>query len=39
LLAGIAKHLMSLPANTRVFPGHGPATTIGAEARDNPYLE
>jgi hydroxyacylglutathione hydrolase len=39
LLDGIAKHLMNLPPDTRVLPGHGPATTIAAEARDNPYLE
>jgi glyoxylase-like metal-dependent hydrolase (beta-lactamase superfamily II) len=25
--------LAALPADTRVFPGHGPATTIGAELR------
>lgn len=38
LLAGIEKHLMSLPKDTKVFPGHGPATTIGEEALENPYL-
>ncbi len=38
LLSGIAKHLMTLPPETRVFPGHGPDTTIGEEARSNPYL-
>lgn len=27
-----------LPADTRVYPGHGPETTIGAELRSNPYL-
>lgn len=39
LLDGIARHLMTLPPETRVLPGHGPATTIAAEARGNPYLE
>jgi glyoxylase-like metal-dependent hydrolase (beta-lactamase superfamily II) len=39
LLDGIAKHLMVLPADTKVFPGHGPATTIGEEAKGNPYLD
>jgi glyoxylase-like metal-dependent hydrolase (beta-lactamase superfamily II) len=39
LLDGIAKHLMILPPATRVFPGHGPATTIAAEAAGNPYLD
>lgn len=39
LLGGIAKHLMSLPPETRVWPGHGPGTTIAREATDNPYLD
>lgn len=38
LLAGIDKHLMGLPVETRVLSGHGPATTIGREAAGNPYL-
>jgi hydroxyacylglutathione hydrolase len=28
----------ALPPETRVFPGHGPATTIGLELADNPFL-
>lgn len=39
LLEGIDRHLMTLPAETRVFSGHGPSTTIGREAAGNPYLE
>jgi glyoxylase-like metal-dependent hydrolase (beta-lactamase superfamily II) len=39
LLDGIARHLMTLPPETRVLSGHGPATTIGREAVGNPYLE
>ena len=39
LLDGIAKHLMTLPPETQILPGHGPATMIGAEARGNPYLD
>lgn len=39
LLDGIDKHLMTLPPETRVLSGHGPATTIGREASGNPYLE
>ena len=31
-------HLMQLPPETKVFSGHGPATTIGHEAAYNPYL-
>lgn len=38
LLGGIKAHLLSLPDDTRVFPGHGPDTTIGDERRDNPFL-
>ena len=38
LLDGIARHLLTLPLETRVLSGHGPATTIGREARGNPYL-
>ncbi len=30
--------LAALPAETVVYPGHGPATTIGAENRTNPFL-
>ncbi len=38
LLDGIAKHLMILPPETKVFSGHGPGTTIAREAVENPYL-
>lgn len=38
LLASIRQELLSLPDATRVWPGHGPATTIGAEKRSNPFL-
>lgn len=30
--------LATLPDDVRVIPGHGPATTIGRERRDNPFL-
>jgi hydroxyacylglutathione hydrolase len=39
LLDGIARHLMTLPPETKVFSGHGPSTTIGEEAGGNPYLD
>lgn len=29
---------LSWPDATRVYPGHGPATTIGRERRSNPFL-
>lgn len=38
LLAGIRSKLFSLPDDTVVYPGHGPATTVGHERRTNPYL-
>ncbi|MBR2374239.1 MAG: MBL fold metallo-hydrolase [Lentisphaeria bacterium] len=30
--------LMALPDETRAYCGHGPVTTIGAERRNNPYI-
>ena len=30
---------MSLPDHTIVYPGHGPATSIGEERAGNPYLK
>jgi glyoxylase-like metal-dependent hydrolase (beta-lactamase superfamily II) len=38
LLAGIRSKLFNLPGATQVFPGHGPATTIAAEKRSNPFV-
>lgn len=38
LVAGIRTKLLILPVETRVYPGHGPATTIGHEKQHNPYL-
>jgi len=38
LLDSIFSKLMTLPDETKVFPGHGPATTIGIEREWNPYL-
>ncbi|MEO7312011.1 MAG: MBL fold metallo-hydrolase [Chitinophagaceae bacterium] len=38
LMESIQTQLMTLPDNTRVYSGHGPATTIGAERKTNPYL-
>ena len=39
LLAGIREKLLALPDDVRVLPGHGPATTIGNERRQNPYVQ
>lgn len=38
LRASIVDRLYALPDETRVFPGHGPATTIGRERRSNPFV-
>ncbi|MDE6049438.1 MAG: MBL fold metallo-hydrolase [Paramuribaculum sp.] len=38
LINSIITNLMSLPSDTIVYPGHGPATTIGQEAYSNPFL-
>ncbi len=38
LISAIKNKLMSLPDETRVFPGHGPHSTIGAERKENPFL-
>ena len=39
LLTSILGKLLVLDDDTVVLPGHGNATTIGAERRDNPFLE
>jgi hydroxyacylglutathione hydrolase len=38
LIAGIREKLLSLPDDTIVYSGHGPATTIGRERKMNPFL-
>lgn len=38
LIGSIRRELLSLPDDTIVYPGHGPATTVGKERRTNPYL-
>lgn len=38
LLKSIKDGLLTLPDSTVVYPGHGPATTIGRERASNPYL-
>ena len=38
LLASIRSELYTMPGATKVFPGHGPPTTIGREATSNPYV-
>jgi hydroxyacylglutathione hydrolase len=38
LLDSIRRLVESFPAETAVYPGHGPATTLGAELARNPFL-
>ena len=38
LIAGIRQNLLTLPDDTIVYSGHGPATTIGRERKTNPFL-
>jgi glyoxylase-like metal-dependent hydrolase (beta-lactamase superfamily II) len=38
LQKSIREQLMILPPETVVYPGHGPATTIGYERENNPFL-
>ena len=38
LVNAVKDKLLTLPPDTVVYPGHGPATTIGDEAKFNPYL-
>lgn len=37
-IRSIRERLLVLPDRARVFPGHGPPSTIGEERRSNPYL-
>jgi len=39
LISSIKNKLMVLPDQVKVYPGHGPATTIGRERIANPYLQ
>ena len=38
IIDSIHTRLLTLPPETRVIPGHGPATSIGAERKSNPFL-
>ena len=39
LIQSIKNKLMALPDELKAFPGHGPATTIGWERRQNPFIQ
>ncbi|MEZ5278565.1 MAG: MBL fold metallo-hydrolase [Opitutaceae bacterium] len=38
LARGIRSRIYTLPEATRILPGHGPETTVGREARSNPFV-
>ncbi|MGW8314738.1 MAG: MBL fold metallo-hydrolase [Bacteroidales bacterium] len=38
LIESIRSQLLTLPSRTMVYPGHGPASTIGEEKQENPFL-
>jgi glyoxylase-like metal-dependent hydrolase (beta-lactamase superfamily II) len=37
-LRNIRQHILTLPDDTILLPGHGPATTVGQERENNPFL-
>lgn len=39
LIKNIREKLFSLPDTCRVYPGHGPSTSIGFEKQHNPFLK
>ena len=38
LISSIRKHLFTLPDACKIFPGHGPDSTIGYEKKMNPFF-
>lgn len=38
LLRAVREKIFVLPDDTVLFPGHGPATTVGVEKRSNPFF-
>ena len=38
LLAAVTSQIFTLPPETAVYPGHGPATTVGDERERNPFF-
>jgi glyoxylase-like metal-dependent hydrolase (beta-lactamase superfamily II) len=39
LMTSIEQQILSLPEETVLFSGHGPATTVGHERRYNPFVQ
>lgn len=38
LVRSVKERLLGLPEDVRVYPGHGPSTSIGHEAQYNPFI-
>lgn len=38
LIQALSQKVLTLPPETVVYPGHGPATSVGEEQMNNPYL-
>ena len=39
LLDSIRRHILTLPDDTVLYPGHGPETTVGLEKKQNPFFQ
>ncbi len=39
LINSVRTELFTLPDNVKVWPGHGPATTVGFEKQNNPFFQ
>lgn len=39
LMESMRSHILTLPDDTEVLPGHGPRTTLARERRSNPFLQ
>jgi glyoxylase-like metal-dependent hydrolase (beta-lactamase superfamily II) len=39
LIQGIREKILTLPPDTKVYPGHGPSTSIENEKKHNPFLK
>ena len=37
ILSSVREKILSLPGDTKILPGHGPATDVAYEAANNPY--
>jgi glyoxylase-like metal-dependent hydrolase (beta-lactamase superfamily II) len=39
LIQSIHQNILTLPDETKIYSGHGPATTVGLERMNNPYIK